>query len=118
VDRFQVFADWLETTHMRTLAKILVVVAAALPCAAQVAVSDVFNRPNSNNLGVEWTQRDGHAKIAGNQLQGNDPGFGWSGPDLPEQGRECRLVVHADVVHDPRGTDGVGRGDDVVLRRR
>jgi len=50
------------------------------PCAvSQVAVNDLFDRPNSTNLGMDWIEQDGDAAIQSNRLQGNSPFFfGWS----------------------------------------
>jgi hypothetical protein len=62
-------------THTKILA---VLVLAGVPAAAQVAVNDVYDRPNSNSLGIDWIEQDGDAKIANNKLEANSPfSFGW-----------------------------------------
>ena len=44
----------------------------------QTAINDVFDRPNSANLGPDWIEADGDAGIVGNKLQANSPFFfGW-----------------------------------------
>lgn len=61
------------------LVKILLLCIAATPCMAQLAMNDLFDRPDGNNLGADWTEQDGDAKIANNMLQANSPSsFGWS----------------------------------------
>jgi hypothetical protein len=58
--------------------RVLSLVLLSLPVVAQSATNDLFNRANSNLLGVDWIEQDGDSKIANNQLLANSPfGFGW-----------------------------------------
>src|SRR5436853_5554587 len=69
-----------ETSRMKLHSiKILVLVLAAVPAVAQQrSTNDLFNRPNNNSLGVDWTEQDGDAKIANNALLANSNfQFGW-----------------------------------------
>jgi len=53
-------------------------VATLAPVAAQVAVNDVFNRPDSNNLGPDWALVGGSgARISGNQLRVQASNYSW-----------------------------------------
>lgn len=46
---------------------------------AQVAVNDLFDRPNGTNLGPDWAEQAGDGAISNNQLRGNQPwNLGWS----------------------------------------
>jgi hypothetical protein len=59
---------------------ILAMIALLLPAAAaQSAVNDLFDRPNSSSLGLDWAVQNGSATITNNQLQGNTPwSTGWA----------------------------------------
>src|SRR5262245_38182920 len=67
-----------ERSAMKSAYWTLLVVLAAIPATAQVAVNDLFNRANSGSLGSDWTEQDGDATIVANQLQANSAfTFGW-----------------------------------------
>jgi hypothetical protein len=64
---------------MRIRSKILfLVLALSMPCLAQSATNDLFDRANGTNLGPDWIEQDGNAVINANKLQASSPGnFGW-----------------------------------------
>lgn len=65
----------MNTVVARRIA-VFAVLAASL--SAQAAVNDLFNRPNSGNLGVDWIEQDGDSKITSNKLEANSLfSYGW-----------------------------------------
>ena len=69
----------MSFTRRFALGVLLLIAVVVAPLSAQVAINDVFDRAPSTVLGQDWTEIDGDAVIAGNQLQGNSPfTFGWA----------------------------------------
>ncbi len=67
----------------------------ATSVSAQVAVNDLFNRPNGG-LGPDWLQIDGSAAISNGGIQGTNPWiFGWSAHTAYGAGYQA-TVVRAD----------------------
>jgi hypothetical protein len=92
---------------MKSFTKILILVLAATPGMAQLAMNDLFNRPDGNSLGVDWTEQDGDAKIAGNMLLANSPqSFGWASHDL-FSGNYMNTVVRAKWAMNGGGGDRI-----------
>lgn len=74
---------------------LLCLLAATSATPAQVAINDLFNRPNGG-LGPDWMQMDGSAAISNNQLQGTNPWlFGWSAHTAYGAGYQS-TVIRAD----------------------
>src|SRR5690349_10151245 len=89
--------------------KILFLVAAAAPCFAQVAVCDLFDRPNSNLLGPDWIEQDSDAKIANNRLEANaNFSFGWCSHTAYSAG-------YANTVVRAKWSTNGGGGDAISL---
>jgi hypothetical protein len=87
--------------------KILFLVVAATPAMAQLAMNDVFDRPDSNSLGADWTQQDGNAKIANNMLLANSPfTFGWCSHNF-YSGNYANTVVRARWAMSSAGGDRI-----------
>lgn len=89
------------------LARSLFLVLAAMPAAAQVATNDLFDRPNSGNLGVDWVEQDGDSKIVNNKLEANSPfGFGWCSHTAFQAGY-ADVVVRASWSMNGLGGDSI-----------
>jgi hypothetical protein len=81
----------------------------ATSLCAQVATNDLFNRPNSTSLGIDWTEQDGDAKVDNNLLLANSPfTYGWCS-------HNAYSAPYADTVLRANWAMNGGGGDRIAL---